>query len=962
MIGSTCGALRLSWAAPPDAALLQPPPWRFLILRVKLAPSLAQRLGPQSNSQSHRLPERPLRADEAGEVDGHSIWSALDALTDDELTAMVVDLDTQASHQAIAGSGVADSGVAATMSIVAAAASTAATTADDPPAASSLRITARPYSSSGLPSEVTLSSLAHKTTYLVWVAAQLTDGAIGPWAAVAAEIGDATLPPEQPAPPTFDDVHMSDCTTLVLRLPAPREGCAGPDEYELQWLPPGEAVWAVLAPSLAAGAAPAAPAAITSADAGQHVSLHAARLMDGVELRSSWLRGRWHLHVSGVRRHAQHEFRLIARNRHGASVPSASSGALVAAISATAFRAPPLVRATSSASFAVQWAAGGEYLSECLAGLAWEVLYRDGDERSGGGSGGSGGSGGGSGLSGAGGLGAGLVQSSSQLGGSGSAGGGAWHVLGSSVPTRTMSVEPLRCPRGCSFKVRATSVRLAASSPEPPESMPSATVSSPPLPPMPRGATRVELTVGGDRAWSEVGFSEDVAAMLGLYAEQVRVVEARPAGNTFDARLAEAEAADAARAYDEYAYGDEQVNRQVTVADVRASGGGGSGASRRVVLDFVSTASIGAVEPSNIGRPTVSVQSTAMRLVGMMQTNASWHAATHVRSGDGDEAVLEHASRIERWQGVLLFPPPVPGGSSSSRGGSALHGFAFGSSRPELSLPHKLHWIAPPAPPALPPPGKAAIQAAKLIAFGHSVRAELGEHATKLGGHLEAGESIIEQSVEEASRVRPLRASRPTPRAPTATFCPMQSRAPSSSLPRLPRARLPAACGASVPRQRPCTDASASRARAAGEPTARARAAASGRCGLGRRGGAPHAGLAWLLRVPRRARTLLVALRVLLRPQRRSGRRRARAARAHAARARPAGALRAAARIQPLRERPARIQPLRSRLRSGGLLWRPAADGGLRRLAAGGDARLLTHTHDHESLSDLGERHIRRTL
>ena len=647
------------------------------------------RKGGDEDDTSRALPARPLRANAAGIVDSRT---AAAVLSDAEIAAEIA--------AEVGGQWLNDG--------------------DAAPAATvthrELLLNRTSYRQAGavawLPfttsvASTTLPHLAPGQVHLLWVAAVLPDGTFGEWAVAHATTTEAADRPERPPPPRFDAEHLLDCTTIVLRLPLPPLGCAAPDAYELQWRPPAEAAWATLAPRLLIGAgSPREAGEGLGTDSGRGRAAERAEVAevvardapDGVTLSSHVTRSAgWQLRVSGLQPAAQYEFRLRARNPAGASEPSASSGPLVAGIAAEAMAASPLARATSSASFRLHWGADGSYLSACLSRVRWDVLAKSTREA-------------------------------------------AWHVVASAVRARQINVEPLRCAQGCRFKVRATSLELAiASLNRQPESEPSAAFATPLLPAPSPATVRVELALHADPRWSEIGFSSELAALLGLYSEQVVVVETRVAGSHAEglhhlpasdggasaadgdapARLGageklrdEAAGADYAEDADDGSSAaglapvgseEEALLARTTRPDAQQGAADASarqmGDEQRVVVDLRPTASVGTRSGNSaqsgpllsVMPPAVSIPTTAHALVRMMHSDASWREALSRAADASGGAPLVHLARIIRTYGVLLFPPPPPPHTAAA-------------ATEEGVVPHLLHWVEPPPPPPPPPP------------------------------------------------------------------------------------------------------------------------------------------------------------------------------------------------------------------------------------------------------------------
>ncbi|KAL1496534.1 hypothetical protein AB1Y20_014140 [Prymnesium parvum] len=147
--------------------------------------------------------------------------------------------------------------------------------------------------------------------------------------------------------------------------------------------------------------------------------------------------------ADGLAAHAAHAFRLVATNAAGSSAAGPASPPVLTDATARPLAAPS-ARATSSASFALAWD-----VSPCRPQQRWELLYSRHNA---------------------------------------SAATPAWHSLAHGVEGGAYLAPSLRCPTGCSFRLRPLDVDgYALYSP------PSAEVASPLLPPPPPAATRLEL-------------------------------------------------------------------------------------------------------------------------------------------------------------------------------------------------------------------------------------------------------------------------------------------------------------------------------------------------------------------------------------------------------------------------------------------------------------------------------------
>ena len=130
-----------------------------------------------------------------------------------------------------------------------------------------------------------VTGLRAATRYAFRVAARSSDGRQSTWATASSTTEPPTLPPESPGAPK--GTSGSECGQLSLRLPEPT-GCRAPEEFSLQYLPDPTGQWL---------------------DHEQHIRAPTVS-------------------VNGLRRGGTYEFRLIASNEVGSSLPGASSGPL----------------------------------------------------------------------------------------------------------------------------------------------------------------------------------------------------------------------------------------------------------------------------------------------------------------------------------------------------------------------------------------------------------------------------------------------------------------------------------------------------------------------------------------------------------------------------------------------------------------------------------------------------------
>ena len=154
-------------------------------------------------------------------------------------------------------------------------------------------------------------------------------------------------------------------------------GCAGAESIELQTLSAGTTSWRTLVRTAATSLTVAAPRDLSVGKA--------------------------------------HRFRVVSNNRFGSSSAGEASDAVVGGLPLEMLR-PPVVRQTSSASFAIDLPASR---TACLEGLVWTVMGRVWPH--------------------------------------------GWRVVGTGSHGSTVAVEQLRCPDpGCEFKLRPDVIAFAA--------------------------------------------------------------------------------------------------------------------------------------------------------------------------------------------------------------------------------------------------------------------------------------------------------------------------------------------------------------------------------------------------------------------------------------------------------------------------------------------------------------------
>ena len=115
----------------------------------------------------------------------------------------------------------------------------------------------------GPTAELELTSLAHSSSYLIWVnhlslqtlvyvglftlfhsqsqlqqpnphpfaqvSTRLPSDTLGPWSVVLAQTQAPSDAPQPPKPPRVEESSMVDCESIVLQMPPPTVGCAGVD-------------------------------------------------------------------------------------------------------------------------------------------------------------------------------------------------------------------------------------------------------------------------------------------------------------------------------------------------------------------------------------------------------------------------------------------------------------------------------------------------------------------------------------------------------------------------------------------------------------------------------------------------------------------------------------------------------------------------------------------------------------
>lgn len=248
--------------------------------------------------------------------------------------------------------------------------------------------------------------------------------------------------PYQPSVPTLVvGGHTCDVQVIVQLPNASASTCAGAESVELQALRAGSTTWRSVR------------------GRGAEISFR---------LGSSELTGA-----------AAYKFRVLAFNRFGASSAGAASKAIVAGLSMAAHLRPPVVRATSSASFAISLPMAAV---PCLESLSWTVMVR-------------------------------IVPH-------------GWRVLGTGGQGTTYNVERLRCPvqpSGCEFKLRPDVHSFGPSDFDGPSTF----IPNLNLHAVPAGAVRIELQLRGSQ-WSgldRAALTVDLTARLRMREEPV-VVEA----------------------------------------------------------------------------------------------------------------------------------------------------------------------------------------------------------------------------------------------------------------------------------------------------------------------------------------------------------------------------------------------------------------------------------------------------
>ena len=178
-------------------------------------------------------------------------------------------------------------------------------------------------------------------------------------------------------------------------------------------------------------------------------------------------------------------FRLQARNALGVSDPGPASMAMVPGGVDQVLRSPPRVQALSSSSYRVAWS--GTAGLRCSVPLQWRLEYR-------------------------------RATSSSKTG---------WQVLLDT--TESTAYDPqLKCPEGCSFRVRAQNIAGWTSA-----SSASDVLATRKLPDLAQGAMRLEMSVSADdsegppSARLQSRYEAELAAALLLTEERIHCIEIR---------------------------------------------------------------------------------------------------------------------------------------------------------------------------------------------------------------------------------------------------------------------------------------------------------------------------------------------------------------------------------------------------------------------------------------------------
>lgn len=188
--------------------------------------------------------------------------------------------------------------------------------------------------------------------------------------------------------------------------------------------------------------------------------------------------------IDGLDPYTAYRFRVVAANGIGVSAAGPSSVPFLSDNGREVILAAPSAEPTSSASFRVWWKT-----STCRPQLSWELLYARVEAATG--------------------------QPSNE-----------WHVLDADVRGTEYEVQSLRCPLGCSFRLRPQHIDGLDET----YSKASRPVASTVLHGAPDGAVRVELTMQARPAGDDTPLStlvSDVARSVGVDTSRFAVVEAR---------------------------------------------------------------------------------------------------------------------------------------------------------------------------------------------------------------------------------------------------------------------------------------------------------------------------------------------------------------------------------------------------------------------------------------------------
>ena len=184
-----------------------------------------------------------------------------------------------------------------------------------------------PISKEAAGTAVEVTGLISKTMYSITVRGRSAAGLGLPSAPLSVQTDPgAAAPPTPFEVPALSSSSTESCDGLELALPELRPGCAGDQTFTLLAATDGD--WYTI--------------------------------KEGISSRS--------VKLQGLDAYASHRFKLVAVNAAGESKPSRSSDALVTDAMHASLTRPPTVRATSSASFRVEWAT-----SPCRSQLDWEV-------------------------------------------------------------------------------------------------------------------------------------------------------------------------------------------------------------------------------------------------------------------------------------------------------------------------------------------------------------------------------------------------------------------------------------------------------------------------------------------------------------------------------------------------------------------------------------------------------------